>query len=186
MNTETDQTLNAERREYHFGALDRSDLDDDPIKQFERWLEVARHEQVRDATAMTLATVDSDNMPYQRMVLLKGFDHQGFVFFTNLASLKAKHIQHDNHVSLHFSWLTLDRQIMIVGKTVPLNKAEKMRYFLSRPRESQLAALASHQSHPITARRILEEKFLELKKHFMTVIYRRQILGRFQGATDRY
>jgi pyridoxamine 5'-phosphate oxidase len=121
---------------------------------------------VADATAMVVATVDEHNRPYQRTVLLKGVDQRGFVFFTNLASLKAKHIKNNANVCLHFSWLTLGRQIMIVGEAKPLSKVENVRYFLSRPRESQLAALASHQSHPITSRRILEEKFLELKKNF--------------------
>lgn len=166
MSVEEDLNLSAERREYCYSGLERSDLQDDPMEQFESWLQAAHKAQVTDATAMVLATVDEHNRPYQRTVLLKGFDHRGFVFFTNLASLKAKQLHHNTNVCLHFSWLTLGRQVMIVGEAKRLSNLENMRYFLSRPRESQLAALASHQSHPITSRRILEEKFLELKKNF--------------------
>lgn len=158
--------ITGDRREYDHGNLRREDLDSDPIKQFEHWLRRAKELEVRDATAMTVATVDQSGMPFQRVVLLKGFDDRGFVFFTNLASRKAQQIKGSNKVSLHFAWLQLDRQIIINGLAKPLSKIENVRYFLSRPRESQLAAWASRQSHPITARRVLEEKFLEIKKSF--------------------
>lgn len=158
--------LGAERREYRRADLHREDLLDCPIAQFERWLAQAKDAEVPDATAMTLATVDAEGMPYQRMVLLKGVDDRGFVFFTNLGSRKSQHIAHNDRVCLHFAWLALDRQVIINGRARKLGATENMRYFLSRPRESQLAALASRQSHPISARRLLEEKFLELKKTF--------------------
>jgi pyridoxamine 5'-phosphate oxidase len=155
-----------DRREYEHGELHRHDLHDNPITQFEAWLRKAKEFNVRDATAMTLATVDNDGMPYQRMVLLKGLDQRGFVFFTNLGSRKAQHMEGNARVCLHFAWLMLDRQVIVNGWAKPLTNAENLRYFLSRPRESQLAAWASRQSHPITARRILVEKFREIKHSF--------------------
>ncbi|MFT5692593.1 MAG: pyridoxamine 5'-phosphate oxidase [Oceanicoccus sp.] len=158
--------ITGDRREYDHGNLRREELDDSPIKQFEGWLRKAKELEVRDATAMTLATVDDSGMPYQRMVLLKGLDERGFVFFTNLGSRKAQHIKANAKVSLHFSWLPLDRQVIINGVATPLSKVDNLRYFVSRPRESQLAAWASRQSHPISARRVLEEKYLEIKEAF--------------------
>ena len=158
--------ISEDRREYDHGHLHRSDLHENPITQFEHWLSIAREYDVQDATAMTLATVDQQGMPYQRMVLLKGLSDKGFVFFTNLASRKAQQIDNNKQVSLHFVWHPLDRQVIINGEAQPLSTKENLQYFLSRPRESQLAAWASRQSHPITTRRVLEEKFRELKKAF--------------------
>lgn len=155
-----------ERREYSLGALRREDLCNDPIEQFSHWLVQAKNADLKDATAMTLATVDSAGRPAQRMVLLKGLDASGFVFFTNLGSRKAGHIEANSAVSLHFAWLALDRQVIVRGIASRLSLVEDARYFLSRPRESQLAAWASRQSHPITARRLLTEKFLEIKQRF--------------------
>lgn len=155
-----------ERREYRLGALDREHLSPDPIAQFSNWLQQAREAGLNDTTAMTLATVDSHGQPAQRMVLLKGLDPRGFVFFTNLGSRKAAHIAGNARVSLHFAWLALDRQVIVRGSATRLSLSEDARYFLTRPRESQLAAWASHQSHPITARRLLTEKLLELRQRF--------------------
>ena len=158
--------FSTERREFQLGELRRSQLCDDPIEQFSNWLTQARHSEIKDATAMTLATVDESGAPTQRMVLLKGLDQRGFVFFTNLGSRKAAHIAANGQVCLHFAWLPLDRQVIIRGVAQRLTTLEDTRYFLSRPRESQLAAWASQQSHPITARRLLKEKFLEIKQRF--------------------
>ena len=158
--------VSTERREYDHANLRRENLNPDPIAQFEQWLGSAKQQGVRDATAMTLATVDDRGMPFQRMVLLKGLDARGFVFFTNLGSRKASQLQGNPLASLHFAWLSEDRQVIINGKTTPLSRSENWRYFLTRPRESQLAAWASQQSHPISSRRILEEKFRELKAKY--------------------
>lgn len=155
-----------ERREYHLGALEREHLLEDPVEQFQHWLSEARLTGIKDATAMTLATIDEKSRPAQRMVLLKGLDRRGFVFFTNLGSRKASHIGGNPHVSLHFAWLEMDRQVIVSGEASRLSTAEDARYFLTRPRESQLAAWASRQSHPITARRLLMEKFLEIRQQF--------------------
>lgn len=161
-----DIDLASDRREFRFGTLRRADLVDDPVAQFESWLKQAKGLGVKDTTAMVLATVDGNGMPHQRTVLLKGLDQRGFVFFTNLGSRKAEHIEGNNQVCLLFPWVSIDRQVVITGRATPLGKADNMRYFLSRPRESQLAAWASRQSHPITARRVLEEKFRELSQQF--------------------
>ena len=158
--------LSTQRREYQHGTLSREQLLACPIAQFENWLQCASDDQLQDATAMTLATVDSEGRPFQRMVLLKGVDKAGFVFFTNLGSRKAQQIEDNANVSLHFAWLPHDRQVIINGKAEPLTLAENTAYFLSRPQASQLAAMASRQSHPISARRVLEEKFFELKAKF--------------------
>jgi len=154
------------RREYVHGSLSRKQLLECPVAQFESWLQQANDDELQDATAMTVATVDERGRPFQRMVLLKGVDERGFVFFTNLGSRKAQQIQNNANVSLHFAWLPHDRQVIINGQAKALTSAENMAYFLSRPKASQLAAMASRQSHPISARRVLEEKFIELKNKF--------------------
>jgi len=155
-----------DRREYQHGELRRGDLLADPMAQFEQWLLLAKREQLRDATAMTLATVDASDMPYQRVVLLKGVDARGFSFFTNLDSRKARQIRHSDKVSLHFSWLPLDRQVLINGRAELLSVQENQDYFGSRPRESQLAAVASRQSQAIASRQVLEDKYTLLENRY--------------------
>lgn len=154
------------RREYIQGGLSRQDLLTDPIAQFNLWLEQAIAAQLMDPTAMTVATVDETGQPYQRIVLLKDVNQGGFLFYTNLGSRKAQHLEHNQKVSLHFPWHYLERQVHITGVAEKLTPLENMKYFLSRPKESQIAALASHQSRRISARSVLEAKFLELKQKF--------------------
>ncbi|MGC9422282.1 MULTISPECIES: pyridoxamine 5'-phosphate oxidase [Vibrio] len=154
------------RREYTRGGLRRKDLLVDPIDQFNLWLEQAINAQLTDPTAMTVATVDEKGQPFQRIVLLKNVDKQGFVFYTNLASRKALHIQQNNQVSLHFPWHPIERQVHITGYAEKLTAFENMKYFTSRPKESQLAAIASRQSSRLSARGVLEGKYLELKQKF--------------------
>ncbi|MDA0149051.1 pyridoxamine 5'-phosphate oxidase [Vibrio sp. LaRot3] len=154
------------RREYTQGGLRRKDLLKDPIDQFNFWLQQAVDAKLMDPTAMTVATVDETGQPYQRIVLLKHCDASGFVFYTNLGSRKAQHIEHNAKVSLHFPWHNLERQVNIVGVAEKLTAAENFKYFASRPKESQIAAIASKQSSRISARGVLEGKFLELKQKF--------------------
>ncbi|MDR9828235.1 pyridoxamine 5'-phosphate oxidase [Vibrio sp. FNV 38] len=154
------------RREYSRDGLRRSDLNTDPIEQFNLWLQQALDAGLSDPTAMTVATVDERGQPFQRIVLLKNLDSQGFVFYTNLGSRKAHHIADNNRVSLHFPWHPLERQVHVTGVAEKLSSVENMKYFLSRPKESQLAAIASKQSSRISARGVLEAKYLELKKKF--------------------
>ncbi|MDK9736920.1 pyridoxamine 5'-phosphate oxidase [Vibrio sp. D404a] len=154
------------RREYAQGGLRRKDLAADPVDQFNLWLEQAIEAKLTDPTAMTVATVDKDGQPFQRIVLLKNVDKQGFVFYTNLGSRKAQQLEHNSKISLHFPWHPLERQVHITGTAEKLTAVENMKYFSSRPKESQLAAIASKQSSRISARGILEGKYLELKQKF--------------------
>lgn len=154
------------RREYTKGGLRRKDLLADPIAQFDLWLKQAIEAKLTDPTAMTVATVDETGQPYQRIVLLKDVDTQGFVFYTNLGSRKAQQIEGNAKVSLHFPWHPLERQVHITGVAEKLSAVENLKYFSSRPKGSQLAAIASKQSSRISARGVLEGKFLELKQKF--------------------
>lgn len=154
------------RREYLQGGLQREDLCDDPVEQFESWLAQAVAGGITDPTAMVLATVEEGGQPWQRMVLLKDFGHGGFVFYTNLESRKARAMAANPNVSLHFPWNVLERQVIVGGTVERLSTLEATRYFLTRPRESQLAAWASAQSRPISARQVLLEKVEELKNKY--------------------
>jgi pyridoxamine 5'-phosphate oxidase len=159
-------SLEDNRREYDYGKLTRESLADDPFAQFTLWMNQAIEAQVQDPTAMSVATVSPEGKPWQRMVLLKGFDEQGFVFYTNLGSRKAKDIEANAQVSLHFPWLQLDRQVIIGGRAERLSAVEVMKYFISRPKESQLAAWASKQSSRISTRQVLETQFAQIKEKF--------------------
>jgi pyridoxamine 5'-phosphate oxidase len=159
-------SLEDNRREYDYGKLTRESLADDPFAQFTLWMNQAIEAQVQDPTAMSVATVSSEGKPWQRMVLLKGFDKKGFVFYTNLSSRKAKDIEANAQVSLHFPWLQLDRQVIIGGRAERLSAVEVMKYFISRPKESQLAAWASKQSSLISTRQVLETQFAQIKEKF--------------------
>lgn len=151
------------RREYLKGGLSRADLNADPVLQFSTWFEQARKTEIADPTAMVLATVGSTGRPSQRTVLLKYFDQSGFVFFTNFESRKAMEIAGNPQVSLLFVWLELERQVMINGLASKISVAESARYFMSRPKESQMAAWVSSQSHPLTSKQLLMQKFQEMK-----------------------
>jgi pyridoxamine 5'-phosphate oxidase len=161
-------SLEDNRREYDYGRLSSDSLLDDPYAQFELWMKQALEANIQDPTAMSVATVDSNNQPSQRMVLLKQFDQRGFVFYTNLESRKAMDIEQNARVSLHFPWLQLDRQVIVGGRAEPLPRAEVLKYFLSRPLESQIAAWASKQSRKISSRQVLEQQYHEIKEKYAT------------------
>ncbi len=154
------------RREYLQGGLRSSDLPGEPFELFEKWMTQAKEVNLLDPTAMVLATVDKLGQPYQRIVLLKKFDKNGFVFFTNLESRKAKHLESNNRVNLLFPWHNLERQVAVTGSVQKLSTADVLKYFISRPKESQIAAWVSKQSHKLSARQALEIKFNEMKKKF--------------------
>jgi pyridoxamine 5'-phosphate oxidase len=154
------------RREYMRDGLRRSELDIDPVKQFDQWLSIATKTSMSDPTAMSIATVGENGMPSLRTVLLKYYSDKGFVFFTNLDSRKARELKKNKKIALLFPWTDLERQVIITGEAEFVSTAESMKYFLSRPKDSQIAALASHQSRPISSRALLEEKFLQLKTKF--------------------
>lgn len=154
------------RREYLKSGLRRVDLESNPVSQFGRWLEQAQKTTIADPTAMILATVNQAGRPSQRTVLLKYFDDDGFVFFTNYGSRKAEEIAENDSASLLFVWLELERQVMINGKVLKISTAESARYFMSRPRDSQVAAWVSSQSHRLSSRQVLMQKFAEMKRKF--------------------
>ncbi|UDG79612.1 pyridoxamine 5'-phosphate oxidase [Candidatus Steffania adelgidicola] len=154
------------RREYTQRGLRRTDLTLEPMQLFEQWLKEACLAQLPDATAMSLGTVDTNGQPYQRLVLLKYFDHHGIVFYTNLTSRKATHIAYNPRISLHFPWHALERQVLMLGQAEQLSFNDVKKYFRSRPRDSQIGAWVSRQSTPISSRDVLESKFLELKGKF--------------------
>lgn len=156
------------RREYTQGGLRRQHLTETPLPLFERWLAQACEAKLADPTAMVVATVDESGQPYQRIVLLKHYDEKGLVFYTNLGSRKAHQIEHNPRISLHFPWHMLERQVMVQGTAERLSTFEVLKYFHSRPRDSQIGAWVSKQSSRISARGVLEGKFLELKQKFQT------------------
>ncbi|AFV00765.1 pyridoxamine 5'-phosphate oxidase [Simiduia agarivorans] len=154
------------RRDYLMGGLEEADLDADPISQFEHWLQQAIELQLKDPTAMTVATVDASGQPSQRIVLLKQVDARGFVFFTNYGSRKAQELSANHKISLHFPWHDIERQVKVCGVASKISAAESAKYFLSRPKESQLAAWASHQSHPVSTRQLLMQQVARMKEKF--------------------
>jgi pyridoxamine 5'-phosphate oxidase len=154
------------RREYLAGGLSRDMLADEPIPQFEHWLQQAVNGGLEDPTAMVLATVDSEGRPWQRMVLMKGLSRGGFVFYTNFGSAKAQHMAAEPRVSLLFPWNYLERQVIVGGVAERMSLMESARYFVTRPRESQIAAWASRQSRPIPARALLEKEFRLMRDKF--------------------
>lgn len=159
-------SLQDNRREYDYGKLTRESLSASPFNQFKLWMEQAIEAGIQDPTAMSVATVSAEGKPWQRMVLLKDFDQRGFVFYTNLGSRKAKEIGANAQVSLHFPWLQLDRQVIVGGRAERLSTVDVMKYFLSRPKGSQLAAWASKQSSRINSRQALEAQFAQIKEKF--------------------
>lgn len=154
------------RQEYSSRGLHRKELNPDPVAQFAAWFIQATELAVHEPNAMTLATVDESGMPWQRTVLLKYYDHNGFVFFTNYSSCKARQIALNPLVSLLFPWITLERQVIIRGRAEKISTAESLRYFASRPRESQLGAWVSNQSEVITSRKFLLQKLAEIRGKF--------------------
>ena len=154
------------RREYTAGGLTREMLAASPLQQFERWLEQSVQAGLEDPTAMVLATIDDQGRPWQRIVLLKGMSDGSFVFYSNHGSYKAEAIAGNPLVSLLFPWNELDRQVIVSGRAEKMSLAESASYFETRPRESQIAAWASRQSRPVSARAMLEKQVQALKEKF--------------------
>jgi pyridoxamine 5'-phosphate oxidase len=154
------------RQEYVAHGLHRADLDPDPIKQFGVWFNIAIEAGIRDVNAMTLATVSPEGQPTARVVLLKGYGHDGFVFYTNYASEKGRHLAKNPRAALVFFWTELERQIRIDGKATKISEEESTRYFHSRPLGSQLGAWASPQSEVVEGRHIFEARLREMEERF--------------------
>lgn len=139
----------------------------DPIALFHDWLEEATAcKAIAEPTAMTLATVDEEGMPAARIVLLKAYDGRGFVFYTNLTSQKARHLEKNPKAALCFYWMPLDKQIRVQGAVEPVTQEEADAYFATRPRQSQLGAWASKQSQPYKERSELEQRLAKYTTKF--------------------
>jgi pyridoxamine 5'-phosphate oxidase len=156
----------AMRRQYTLAALREEDLLADPIAQFTAWFKQALDAQILEPNAMSLATAWADGRPLLRTVLLKNYDERGFVFYTNLGSRKARQLKENPHASLLFPWLALERQVIVTGQAERLSVAETVKYFVTRPRDSQIGAWASQQSSPISSRQVLEMEWEALKRKF--------------------
>lgn len=138
----------------------------EPFDEFSRWFAEARASEPRDADAMTVATVSPEGAPAARMILLKGVDERGFVFFTNLDSRKGNEIAANPRVALCFHWKSLLRQVRIEGTAEPVSAAEADAYFATRPRQAQIGAWASDQSRPVASRAVLEARVAEAEQRF--------------------
>lgn len=151
------------RTDYLKDILDREHLDDDPLVMSKKWFKVAVDQEIFEANAISLATVNEDKQPSIRTVLLKGIDEVGFIFYTNYHSRKGREIEQNPRASILLFWKELERQIRIEGKIEKLSDQESKSYFKSRPKGSQLGAWASPQSKVIIDRAELEDRLLELK-----------------------
>jgi len=147
-------------------GLDEKTIDRDPIRQFQTWLNEAFAAKLPLAEAMTLATATPDGKPSARMVLLKQVDHDGFVFYTNYNSAKARQLDANPYAALVFFWVQFDRQVRVEGSISKTSAEESRAYFSTRPRESQIGAWASEQSEEIASRAALEERAVELEKQY--------------------
>ncbi len=154
------------REEFTLAGLERSELNENPFLQFEKWFKDANEANLTMPNAMSLATVSEDGQPFMRTVLLKLFDERGFVFYTNYGSKKATQIGQNPKVALLFPWLDLQRQVKITGLASKVSQAESLKYFISRPRGSQIGAWSSNQSGVISSRQLLLSKVEEFKRKF--------------------
>ncbi len=154
------------RRNYVLGGLRRSMLADCPIEQFQQWQEQAIAAGLKDPTAASLATVETNGSLWQRIVLLKGIESGGFVFYTNYQSNKGQALAAEPRASMLFPWNEIDRQVTVSGRVERVAPSHSDAYFGSRPRASQLGAWASQQSRPIASRSVLEQQYNEVLERF--------------------
>lgn len=155
-------TLADHRQNYSRGALDAADVDPNPVRQFETWFAQALDAKLPEPNAMTLATVDAAGRPSARIVLIKGVDERGFVFFTNYDSRKGRELAANSAASLLFHWIELERQVRIEGRVEKTSDAESDTYYASRPLGSRIGAWASPQSEPLDSRATLEAREREM------------------------
>jgi pyridoxamine 5'-phosphate oxidase len=154
------------RQEYMRAGLSEADADRDPMRQFERWFEAAVSARLPLPNAMTLATVSRDGAPAARVVLLKGIERGGFVFYTNYRSRKARDLEARAQACLVFMWSELERQVRVSGTVEKVDSADSDAYFVTRPLGSRLSAWASEQSDTVTSRSVLEKAMSEAKARF--------------------
>jgi pyridoxamine 5'-phosphate oxidase len=162
----TRKDVAALRQEYRLKALREDEVATDPLTQFTRWFDEALAAQVPEPNAMTLATVAPDGRPAARIVLLKGFDAEGFDFYTNTESRKGRELAATPYAALVFWWPLLERQVRIEGAVVPVPEALADAYFQTRPRESQLGAWASPQSQTLDDRAVLEQRLADVTARY--------------------
>ncbi len=152
------------REDYRQATLEIDEVAKNPIQQFELWFQMAVNAQLKEPNAMVLATANAQGRPSARVVLLKGFDESGFVFYTNYESRKAQEMEDNPYSALVFNWLELEKQVRIEGAIEKVSEPIAITYFQSRPKGSQIGAWASPQSQVIPNRAILEQKTVELEK----------------------
>lgn len=161
-----DKPIEGLRREYALRGLNEAEADPDPLRQFDNWFDSAVREGLMDPNAMSLATVDADQRPHVRIVLLKGFDQRGFVFYTDYESRKGRELEINPWAEVCFWWSQLERQVRISGSVEKIAPAESDAYFASRPRESEIGAYLSHQSEVIAGREVLEAARRRVEEEF--------------------
>ena len=154
------------RKEYSSAFLNEEDVNLNPFKQFELWMHQAVEAQILEPHAMTVSTVSAEGKPSSRIVLLRGFDENGFVFYTNYSSHKGNDMAQNKYACLNFFWPELERQIRIEGSILKIDQQISTDYFHSRPRESQIGAWASNQSAVIENRKVVEDAFLHYTEQF--------------------
>lgn len=154
------------RREYALARLDEKDVSPDPVAEFGRWFAEALAAEVEEPNAMVLATATKDGVPSARVVLLKGFDERGFVFFTDYRSRKGAELEANPRAALVLRWSELERQVRITGAVTRTSLEESETYYRSRPLGSRLGAWVSHQSRPIVSRAVLEKGLREAERRF--------------------
>jgi pyridoxamine 5'-phosphate oxidase len=154
------------RREYTRCGLSKEKVRPDPVEQFRLWFDEALAANLHEPNAMTLATADASGRPSARIVLLKGYDERGFVFYTSYTGRKAAELEENPSAALVFYWGELERQVRVEGEVSRLSETESDAYFASRPRGSRLGAHISEQSRPIDSRAALEERQRELEREY--------------------
>jgi pyridoxamine 5'-phosphate oxidase len=154
------------RREYARARLDEASVGPDPVAEFGRWFDEALKAEVLEANAMTLATASEDGAPSARIVLLKGFDDRGFVFFTDYRSRKGDELKLNPRAALVFYWPELERQVRITGRTETISREDSEAYFRTRPRGSRIGAWVSHQSQVIPNRKVLDKQVSEVERKY--------------------
>ncbi|ADV33766.1 pyridoxamine 5'-phosphate oxidase [Candidatus Blochmanniella vafra str. BVAF] len=155
------------RREYNLGTLRRSNLTTNPMDLFSKWLQEAYLKKIPDPNAMCISTVDRTGQPFQRLVLLKYFNDETMMFFTNLKSRKSIHLIDNPKISLCFPWSIIDRQVIVTGNVNKLSQKEVSQYFYTRPKNNQISTWASRQSSIVSSRNIFENKFLKFKTKYL-------------------
>ncbi|MEM6321546.1 MAG: pyridoxamine 5'-phosphate oxidase [Bacteroidota bacterium] len=191
------ETIAALREDYRAKTLEITDVDANPFQQFKVWFQEALDSSVKEANAMTIATVNEAGQPSARIVLLKGFDENGFVFYTNYNSQKGRELAANPNIAAVFLWKDLERQIRIEGMAKKITRQASLAYFQSRPKGSQIGAWASPQSQVISDRSILEknveqlqatyqnEESLPIPDHWGGYVIQPQLIEFWQGRSSR-